>query len=412
MKISVVGEYYSSNLGDPVIVDSVCYLIKKVDSGINLNIVDLSAREPRKSSSDYTKRGLQGNKVFKNMKYINKNILMFARSVRNLNKWLNRDKNRVESYFDKMFAGSNAIIIAGGQLIMNNNLVFPLRLNSIIKYAKNHNIPVYFNACGVQKYYRTTLGVLILKKLLNDNIVRKITTRDDIDTLGKYVNSSGKIGKVLDSAVVCSEAYGIKKHEHSNVVGLGVIAADMYKRYADRTGDSRYFITEPELLLFWKNLIEGLNQRYIKWKIFTNGSEIDNDFAYKLMELLDISRDACFEYPVQPKELVEVISQYKTIISHRLHSHIISFSLGIPSIGLIWDKKTLDFATEIKREDFFYNIKTSTIDEIINVLEDVSFNHSIENQKYKENTINQIKEIVQDYQNLPQNGKPLKNDKT
>jgi polysaccharide pyruvyl transferase WcaK-like protein len=398
MKISVVGEYFSSNLGDPVIVDSVEYIIKQIDNTIEVNIVDLNGRNSRNLSINASHK--KRSKII-NMKVKSK-ILMCARSAKNFVNWIYKDKKRIEKYYSSKFKDSNLIIIAGGQLIMNNNLSFPLRLYSIIKFAKKNNIPVYFNACGIQKYKKDTFGVKILKKVLNDDSVKRITTRDDIEMLKKYVGFNKRTEKVIDSAVICGETYNIKKNIKSDIVGLGLISPDMYSRYADRTGDSTYLVSEEELLIFWKELIDALNTKNIKWRIFTNGAENDILFAEKLANFIGIDQSNKIEYiekqPKEPKDLIKSISEFKTIISHRLHSHIIAYSLGIPSIGLIWDKKTVDFANEVGRDEFFINIKTISIEQIIKIIRSSKFQYKeIENKNNKDKVIEQIKEIIQDY---------------
>jgi len=399
MKISVVGEYYSSNLGDPIIVDSLKYIIKKIDKRIEVNVVDLSARNTRVSSK--SNQNIKRISICKNLK---SDLLTNVRSIRNITKWLYRDMKKIDLYFSQQFKDSNLIIIAGGQLIMNNNFIFPLRLHSVIKYARKNNVPVYFNACGVQRYNKKTLGVILLQKILNDKIVKKITTRDDIEMLKKYVTLHDKINVAIDSAIMCDAAYNIKKDQDSNILGLGVISADMYKRYYDRTKDDSYLVTEEELLLFWRNLINEINSKKIPWRIFTNGDAIDYDFANKLIRSIGLDNrisDYIEKEPEEPEELLKTISQYSAIISHRLHSHIVAFSLGIPSIGLIWDKKTLDFGKQVNRKELFFNIKTTSVEEIIKKLEkDGPLYQNFESQDYKQQAIEQIQEIIESYNRL------------
>ena len=44
-----------------------------------------------------------------------------------------------------------------------------------------------------------------------------------------------------------------------------------------------------------------------------------------------------------PEDLFEHLSNYDGVISCRLHPNIISFSMGIPSVGLIWNTKVANF---------------------------------------------------------------------
>lgn len=45
--------------------------------------------------------------------------------------------------------------------------------------------------------------------------------------------------------------------------------------------------------------------------------------------------------------LVKTISRFQSIISFRLHSHIIAASLGIPSVAVVWDDKVRGFFGKI-----------------------------------------------------------------
>lgn len=59
------------------------------------------------------------------------------------------------------------------------------------------------------------------------------------------------------------------------------------------------------------------------------------------------------QIPQTPDELITIISEYKGIISARLHSCIIAYSLGIPAVGLVWNDKLKLFGKNIEAEDYF-----------------------------------------------------------
>lgn len=396
MKISLIGEYYSSNLGDPIITDCVKYMINELNSEIEVDVLDLSRRIERKINTDSSH-----SKKINIMKKISKiSLLMNIRSIVNFMKWVFVERKYYHEYLKKNLSNSNAIIFSGGQLIMNNNLMFPLRIYSIVKYASKNQIPVYFNACGVQRYNKISFGTILLKKSLNKSIVKRITTRDDIKMLKRYVKDNTKVDKTVDSALVCADAYKLSKNRKSIKIGLGVISPDMYKRYYDRTKDSSYFITEEILINFWKEVISELENRKIEWEIFTNGDKIDHDFAIKLLSELNYginnNSNKINKPPQESIELVSKISQYSLIISQRLHSHIIAFSLGMPSIGLIWDKKVYDFAREVNREEYFINVKKESVFKVIDLVENIlNEKDDILNQSYKKEAFSSINFILE-----------------
>lgn len=378
MRIAVCGEYYSSNLGDPIIVESMVYMTKQIYPNADIKIIDLDARNKIKNR----KIKLQYNNINNKKNIIKKPVLL--KSLKGLIKWIIKDKKRVKSYFKNELSNIDLLIIAGGQLLMNNNLNFPLRLNLLINQAEKNGIPVIFNSCGVQNYKKNSYGKYLISKTLNNKYVKVATTRDDIDMLRSYIKDNNKIvEKNVDVAVWCNKAYSIEKVDNSNVIGLGVIAHVAYEKYYERTTDKSYYITEEELYSFWMNIIELFNREGIEWKIFCNGSEQDYEFGYILLKRLGYSdtelNNKIVQRPTEPVELVKQISEFKTIISHRLHSHIVAFSLGIPIIGLIWDKKTLDFAEMIGIQENFINIKLSSPEEIYGKYKKIQENVFIDN---------------------------------
>ena len=61
--------------------------------------------------------------------------------------------------------------------------------------------------------------------------------------------------------------------------------------------------------------------------------------------------------PSKPEELVKTISQFKSIVSFRLHSHIIAASLNIPSVSVVWDDKVRIFFEKIGHPERCCNLR-------------------------------------------------------
>lgn len=385
LKILVCGEYYSTNLGDPIIVDSLIHGLRTLYPKDKVEVMDLNGRLSR----DVGNHIISKKRKFKRP--------MFLKSLKNFTHWHLFDNRSLTKFYKEKMDNADIIIFAGGQLLMNNNLLFPLRLNAIVTEANKQGIPIIFNSCGVQNYKKWNYGRLLLRKVLNQENVKVITTRDDLEMLKKYVNPTQKVvEKTIDSAVWCEDTYSIKKDDKSSVVGLGIIAPVMYLNYYERTKDKSYFSTEEDLIEFWLELIKKLDENGIEWKIFTNGELKDFEFGKKILRLLNYEKfhNYIVRKPLTPEELVGDISGFKAIISQRLHSHIISYSLKIPSVGLIWDKKALDFAEVSGRKEFFYSINSSTVDEIYYKLVEVLKDEEDTNlDKLKEKALKNVKRI-------------------
>ncbi|HFI0063786.1 TPA: hypothetical protein ACGORR_002024, partial [Streptococcus suis] len=100
------------------------------------------------------------------------------------------------------------------------------------------------------------------------------------------------------------------------------------------------------------------------------------------------------------QELVQTISKFNRIISFRLHSHIISRALSIPSIALIWDNKVEEFFDFIGMKGNCFNFELDeSIDEITHKIDSIEF--SFQNAKDLEylqsEIISSINSIIKDH---------------
>lgn len=109
------------------------------------------------------------------------------------------------------------------------------------------------------------------------------------------------------------------------------------------------------LIEFWLLIIEYLEKRQIKWKVFTNGGMADYELALKLIERGGYAiEEKLVERPVTPQMLVEQISSFKMVMAHRLHALIIASSLKIPVIAITWSDKVVKYSEKIGNPFVFW----------------------------------------------------------
>ena len=84
--------------------------------------------------------------------------------------------------------------------------------------------------------------------------------------------------------------------------------------------------------------------------------------ALRLVEYLGIDRECLLPLAQTPEELVSQLSQFRYVIAHRLHACIISTSLQIPIIPIVWSDKIQVFANMIKNKYAVWPSKDAKVD--------------------------------------------------
>ncbi len=295
----------STNLGDGVISDCVQYLIRDIAKKNGIKKVKITTRDVRKEK---TKSQLA--------------------AVRN----------------------SDIVVFPGGGMIKYQVENLPVAMERVVSRAEHYGIPVVFNAVGVEGFDKSDDGCRLLCELLSCNCIKGITSRDYADFLNEnYFFGESKAYRVSDPAVWASQAYGVSRDNRSQTVGLGVARAGLFEDYGIQ-------FSKEDLLELWSGIIDCLDEKNIKWKLFTNGFAKDEEFLCDLVRYIGREDDLekiSVPKPETPTELVHNISQFKGIIACRMHANIIAYSMGIPCVGLVWNDKLRFFGKSIGCEKQF-----------------------------------------------------------
>lgn len=309
-RILLVGEHYSENLGDGILCQCTDYLIKKYfKSEVLVEYLDLSGRKY------FNKKPNQNNILlkWKNLQYFileKIGLMNFYKSYRKKKK-VNKLKSNVKN------VDYDVIIIAGGQLIGGN---FINKIERVFEFYPN--VVKVFNSVGGN-------GSIISEKFFSEdrikkNNIRGVTFRDsEINLSNIYCD------KTFDTAILCNKVFSGGTKAQSEIVGLGIMKAQNFSEY--------------QQLLFWKKLIKILKYNNKNFKLFTNGDPNDYDFAKKVLNDNNLNKKFLIDRPIYPHELIKDIIQFKSIVSFRMHSHVIAYSYGIPSIAVKWDQKIESF---------------------------------------------------------------------
>ena len=361
-KVAVIGLYAIKNAGDNILCEATQYLIKQKNPEVQIVEVDVN---PRIKSY----KGLELIPF-----WISKVLIRISGSIF---KYENSSKFRyyyayfmwwlkITRKFKTQLKDVDAIVFAGGGFLKFRTQGLNYYVEQIMKIAKKNNIPVMMNGVGIEGYSETDIRCQRLKKAINQDCFKVITTRDDIDTLKNnyIVNPNTKIAHVGDPALWVPECYNMKRNENpSNVVGINVIRGRVYQAYGNT-------LSEFELLNFYKKLVQGVEERGWDWVLFSNGMAADQKFGTMLLRALGCSdRTKILPTANNSVDFLEQIRSFKLVFGARLHACITSYALDVPVVGLIWSEKLRIFADVIGKKNSYFEESELNIDNILDAME-------------------------------------------
>lgn len=270
---------------------------------------------------------------------------------------------------EKQIMESDVVFFGGAPLFNYKYQIFYERTAVTLELAQKYSRPVIFSAIGVEGYDEDDPKCQRLKKTLNFDCVKQITTRDDFDSLQKYLeNGTVRIGKVADPAVYTKEAFAKyvqspkKNPEIGRKIGLFVLRSGGFK-------SNGIDFSRAEAADLWLSVIDELQKRGYDYTLLTSGHFGDEAFLDYLIRERGVDSTKCRFDLDSPEKLVRDISMFDAVVSCRLHPSIISYSLGVPAIGIVWNQKVAQFYEAIGYPDRTMTPENASPAAIVNLLE-------------------------------------------
>lgn len=334
----------NENVGDYLLVEASKYLLRSHDPDAILVDIDV---DPKNESIRSGIRRLNF-RIAAIMKVFERPTLAVLRSRRlayayNYAYW----RIKLGWYFAERIKDLDAIVFTGGGFIKFKTQGLNYIDELILEIARRRGIPVMMNAVGVEGYSETDIRCQRLKKALNSENVKMITTRDDIDTLnGRYITNphigTERVGdpvfwlpemELLDpNARTSSDAAGHR-------IGINLINPQNFSVYGGN-------ISPDAVVNFYRNLIAELQRLDAEFFLFSNGMAVDQAFGRMLVATMNLRPDQLVHQPTTSAEFVNLVAGFDIILSARMHAGITAYALDVPVVGLIWGEK-LQFLTAI-----------------------------------------------------------------
>ena len=262
------------------------------------------------------------------------------------------------------------VVVFGGTPVFNY-LYQPTyaRTARTIELAEEYGKPMIFSAVGVDRYDEENEKCRRLEEVINRPNVLMITTRDNFDSLEKFKykeNTQLEIGTVSDPAVFSRAVfrpYLAKEKGTKKKIGVFIL------RSAGFT-DNQIDLPREKASELWMQVIQELERRGYEYELLTSGHCSDEAFLDHLICDCGVAPEKAIFNVNAPEKLVGKISEYDAVISCRLHPSIISFALGVPSVGINWNNKVKGFYHNIGYDNRVLYPKTITAEQIVNKMEE------------------------------------------
>ncbi len=302
-RILVLGRIQATNYGDVVIADCCAHILNRIIDSEN-----------------------KGFFKFKKIPHV---------KLANVNKLQKKIVKSNVTNFDK-------IVFPGGGI---NSMKVTDAL--LARLDTGRQLWYYFNAIGIHPERHYEKLAVNIETILNDGRVRQVTTRGDLSMAKEYITAQKPypIEWIVDPAIWTNEVYGIEKKPDSDLIGIGPIRPEIFNEQ-DKS------VSVDEVFSMYEKLLAEADKRGYHWKLFCNGTEPDFAFAQELLQRFGYNEaEHLVRKPENARQLVEDIAEFKGVIAARFHANIISTSLSIPSVALVWNVKMRGFSELIGCQD-------------------------------------------------------------
>ena len=290
-------------------------------------------------------------------------------------------------------AAADVVVFGGAPLFNYSYQAFYRRTIKTLELADEYGVPVLFSSIGVEPFDPMNRKSLALKKALNLPVVRQITTRDDFESVQRYVEGTDiSVARASDPAVFADVVFGRGEAWAHSVTGTArrilrtlvpvqrvrparSAAARRRKRIGlvvTRPGiskDNRINFSGADQRVLWMDVRSLLTERGYDYRFFTTGHFSDEAFLSTLVKDGTVPAERAATAVNSPEELISELLGCDGVIAYRLHASITSFAYRIPSVGLSWNFKVPRFYEAIGHSERALGPDRWTAEEIVSTLE-------------------------------------------
>lgn len=329
MKVLVLNEGYSDNLGDQVINESLNFLLREN----NINEI---------SFHDFTKNISKPIEI--KFSIVNKKLKSFTDQFKELIpskvKWLIKNIKRIITVSNNKY---DLVIVGGGQLILSN-ATFAIAMFTWIFFLRlfgTKNIVLFAVGSGTRFSF---LDKLLFGYALHN--VSKVYVRDYKSQEVLKNTFAVKTDFVYDVAFMYNKYTNIKLTEKEQVL-LGVISFNVYKKYNQKQ------LSKVQFFESWLNLLSENHINLENVKLFYTTQD-DRQASLEFKDYVFRTYNIHLELLETGKKeiLIKELASAKVVISARMHALILGLTYNCHIITYKISDKLREFDSMFGSSDF------------------------------------------------------------
>lgn len=233
---------------------------------------------------------------------------------------------------EELLADADAVFFAGGGLFGTSYLGFFEHVDRITEIADRRGIPVVFSSMGLNNMDARDGSVDAIVQIVRRRSVRALSVRENLPLFQEIAaDLPFEVQQVADPATWTKYVYGMTDTAADGTMGINVVRGGLFAANGQKWG----LTAEMEYLA---GLREMADRAGVVAQFYTNGSLDDNNTLRFFAREYGLPNEQII-LPQTTREVVEAIASRSSIASIRMHSSIIAYSFGIPTIALEWNDK-------------------------------------------------------------------------
>lgn len=237
---------------------------------------------------------------------------------------------------EELLRGADAIFFAGGGLFGLSYLDFYKYVDQITALADRHDIPVVFSSMGLNNMSDQGGKGKSIADIVNRRSVKALAVRENLRLFQDLdLHLPSEVRQVADPAVWTKFVYGMTDVVPNGTLGINVVRGGLFvanQRDWGLTAEMKYLA----------GIREYAESAGVAAQFYTNGSLDDNNTLRFFAQEYRVPEDQVL-LPQTTREVINAIASRSAVAAIRMHSAIIAYSFGIPTVALEWNDKVPHF---------------------------------------------------------------------